>query len=57
MAKEIRRHRKALDALRRAVFSVDTCGDLTGYACNWLITGAKAFEKHLAEVHPEGEHR
>jgi hypothetical protein len=43
--------------LKKAIYSVDTCGDITGYDCNWLITGAKAFEKHLAEQHPEGEHR
>ncbi len=57
MSKEIRRHREALDALRKAVFSADTCGDITGYDCHWVITSAKAFEKHLAEVHPEGEFR
>lgn len=60
--KEIRRHRKAvddaLDSLKgKGVFAADTCGDLTGYPCNWVITDARKFAKHLKDVHPEGEER
>lgn len=49
--------RRAENALEKAVFSVDECGDITGYNCTWLITGSAAFEKHLKEKHPEGEYR
>lgn len=49
--------RRAERALEKAVYSIDTCGDITGYRCNWLITGPDAFEKHLKREHPEGEHR
>ena len=54
MPKEIRRHKNPMKALEKAVFDADTCGDITGYKCSWVITSAKAFEKHLAEKHPEG---
>lgn len=46
-----------IKAMEKAIFSIDTCGDITGYDCAWLITSSRAFEKHLATVHPEGEHR
>lgn len=46
-----------LDALLESVYNVDTCGHITGYKCNWIITGQKAFEAHLRVEHPEGEHR
>lgn len=49
--------RRAEKALEKAVYSIDTCGDITGYRCHWLITGPDAFEKHLKREHPEGEHR
>ena len=49
--------RRAEKALEKAIFSVDECGDITGYNCRWLITSSEAFEKHLKKVHPEGEHR
>lgn len=49
--------RSPLSKIAQSAFGVDTCGDITGYKCSWLITSGKAFEKHLAEVHPEGEHR
>lgn len=46
-----------IKALEKAIYSVDTCGDITGYKCSWVITGPKQFEKHLAVEHPEGEYR
>ena len=49
--------KEILDALVGSVYNVDTCGDITGYDCHWIITGQKAFEKHLRTVHPDGEHR
>lgn len=49
--------RRAERKLEAAVYSIDTCGEITGYPCNWLITGPEAFEKHLKREHPEGEHR
>jgi hypothetical protein len=54
---EPKSEREILDALVGSVYDVDTCGDITGYDCHWLITGQKAFEKHLRTEHPDGEHR
>lgn len=54
---ESKNSKEALEALKKAVFDADTCGDVTDYKCAWPITGGKDFEKHLAKVHPEGEHR
>jgi hypothetical protein len=56
MPKEIRRHRDPLRKLKdKGVYSADTCGDLTGYQCIWLVTGYEAFREHLRTEHPEGE--
>lgn len=55
--REIAKRRAAEKKLLDEVYSVDFCRDITGYPCSWLITGPAAFEKHLKEKHPEGEHR
>lgn len=54
----IRKRRRAEEKLRAAAQPwTDTCHDISGYRCTWVITSPAAFEKHLKEKHPEGEHR
>jgi hypothetical protein len=41
--------RKISERLWEAVHSLDTCDH-----CNWVVTSASAYEKHLSEKHPKG---
>lgn len=55
--RQIKQQYQIEEKLVEAIYSVDTCGSLTGYPCEWEITGPKAFEEHLEQTHPEGEYR